>query len=79
MGLEPELAVYQANLSEWLPEEGKYVVIKGDDVIHTHSDDYSNALKVGYERFGPVPFLVKKIARYEPVHYFSRDLRLCPK
>jgi hypothetical protein len=79
MGLEHEMSVYQTHLAEWLPEEGNYIVIKGDDIIHTHSADYSNALKVGFERFGPVSFLVKKISRYEPVHYFSRDLRLCPK
>ena len=53
--------------------EGKYVVIKGDDLPDAH-DDYSAALVAGYERFGPVPFLVKKAQRVEPVLYFTRDL-----
>lgn len=78
MGLEHEQAVYQRNLGDLLANEGKFVIIKGDEVVLTPTDDYPAALRVGFERFGPVPFLVKKIERYEPVHYFSRDLRRCP-
>ena len=78
MGLEYEMAVYQTHLAEWLPdEEGKFVVIKGEEVLHTPHEDFEGALRMGYKRFGPVEFLVKKILPYEPIIYFTRDLR-CP-
>lgn len=74
MALEHEMGVYRANLGDLLIHEGKYVVIKGNDVLPSAYDDYESALAAGYDSFGPVPFLVKKITRTEPVLYFSRDL-----
>ena len=76
MALERELSTYQAHLMEWLPHEGKYVVVRGEEITGPYAD-YEAALKGGYERFGVVPFLVQKVHRpgAEPVQYFSRDLR----
>ncbi len=74
MALEREMAVYRAHLLELLPNEGKYVVIKGDEILPAAYGDYSAALAAGYDRFGPVSFLVKKVHRVEPVLYFTRDL-----
>lgn len=74
MALEREKAAYWAKLDELLTtSEGRFVVISGDAVAGI-ADTYDEALGVGYDRFGPGPFLVKKVARAEPIHYFSRDL-----
>jgi hypothetical protein len=73
MALEPELATYQAHLPELLTSEGKYALIHGQDVAGCF-DSYEDALAARYDQFGLVPFLVKKVQRVEPIHFFSRDL-----
>jgi hypothetical protein len=74
MALEHEMGIYRANLTDLLANEGKYVVIKGDEILPGRYDDYEAALAAGYDRFGPVAFLVKRIQKTEPVLYFTRDL-----
>jgi hypothetical protein len=73
-GLEREMAVYREKLGDLLTDAGKYVVIKGEEILPGGFDDYESALEAGYERFGPSPFLVKQIAPAEPILYFTRDL-----
>jgi hypothetical protein len=75
MALEHELAVYNEHLLELLPSEGKYVVIKGQDIAGVF-DTLDEALSAGHGKYGPVPFLVKKIQATEPILHFTRDLRL---
>lgn len=74
MALEHEMAVYRTNLMELVQHEGKYVVIKGDEILPDVYAGYEEALAAGYGRFGPVPFLVKQVHKTEPVLYFTRDL-----
>jgi hypothetical protein len=74
MALERELAVYNEHLMELLPSEGKYVVIKGEQILGVY-DSLDDALGAGYDRFGDVDFLVKQIHAVEPIEYFSRDIR----
>ena len=69
--LEKELQTYWAKLPEWTAEEGKYVLIKGDDVIGLFTA-YEDAIKAGYDRFHLEPFLVKQIHAIEKVHFISR-------
>jgi hypothetical protein len=76
MALEHEFAVYQAHLMELLPHQGKFIIIKGDDIAGP-VDTYEEALEVGFGRFGAVPFLVKQIHAVEPVLHFTRDLPPC--
>jgi len=75
MALENELQYYRLHLIDMLGvndiNEGKFAVIKGDD-FQGAFESYEAALEAGYERYGLVPFLVKKIEREERVHYFSR-------
>jgi hypothetical protein len=73
-----ELEVYQENLMELLADEGKYVVIRLEEILGPFTT-YEEALESGYDRFGVTPFLVKKVHRpeAEPIHYFSRDLPKC--
>jgi hypothetical protein len=76
MPLERELSTYDSSLMDLLASEGKYILISGDNVNGVF-DSYDDALKAGYEKFGLATFLVKQIARAEPIHYFSRDLSAC--
>jgi len=71
--LEKELQTYNQNLHNLLADEGKYVVIYGENIDGIF-ESYADALKSGYEKFGVVPFLVKKISATEQVSYFTRDL-----
>ncbi len=77
MPLERELAIYNENLMDLLTNEGMYVVVHGE-TLEGLFDTYEDALQAGYEKFGVVPFLVKRISRVEPIQYFSRDLPTCP-
>jgi hypothetical protein len=76
MSFEREIETYSNNLMDLLSNEGKFVVIRGDEIAGAF-DTYDSALEAGYDRYGPVTFFVKKIQRVEPVNYFSRDLK-CP-
>ena len=76
MALERELETYRAKLPELLPDEGKYVVIQGDQIAGI-METYEDALKLAYSRFGLGPFMVKQILAVEPVHYMSRGTPVC--
>ena len=77
MSLEHEFEIYRLNLMDMLGvnnvNEGKYVVIKGDEILDVY-DSLDGALGAGYERYGDVDFLVKQIHAVEPIEYFSRDI-----
>jgi hypothetical protein len=76
--LERERQTYEEKKTELLAgAAGKYVVIHGDQVIGVW-DTQDDALRAGYERFGLEPFLVKQVTEVEPVHYFTRDIPICP-
>lgn len=78
MALKYELQVYREDPSSMLGvgdiNEGKYVVIKGDHIPGTF-DGYEAALEAGYDKFGLVEFLVRKIERNQTVMSLSRGLR----
>jgi hypothetical protein len=77
MSLEHELEVFRTHLMDMLGvdevNEGKYVVIKGDEILGVY-ESLDDALGAGYERYGDVDFLVKQIHAVEPIEYFSRNL-----
>ncbi len=77
MPLEKELSVYETHLIDLLVNEGKFVLIFGEQIDGIFSD-YEGALQAGYDKHGLEPFLVKQISRVEPIYYFSRDLSACP-
>ena len=78
MALEKELETFKRILPTLLGEEGKYVVISGEEIVGTFSA-YDDALASGYEKCGLKPFLVKKIQAIEQIQYYSRDLAFtCP-
>ena len=57
---ESERATYHANYAALLAHEGKFVAIKGETIAGVRQT-YDQVVELGYERFGPVPFLVKRI------------------
>ena len=77
MALENEVETYRTKLQQLLPQEGKYVLIHGDQVAGVW-DTYEAALQAGYDRFGLNPFLVKCIEGIETVLHFSREISACP-
>lgn len=77
MSLERELETYRRKLPELLADEGKYVVIHGDEVLGVR-ENLTEALDLGHERFITEPFLARKIQEKEPILFSSRSLRSCP-
>lgn len=75
--LETELETYRKALPELLSEAGKFVLIRGQEVLGIY-ETYEDALKVGYDKCGLDPFLVKKIESTEQVQYFTRHIKACP-
>jgi hypothetical protein len=74
MSTEPlhnEIERYERELQGLLAQEGRYVVIHANDPVEI-VDTYDDALKVGYEKFGLVPFLVRQISRVQKVANFTR-------
>lgn len=72
MALEREMETYRRRLPELKGEnEGRFVLIQGEQVVDIFAS-YEDALKVGYEKFGLNPFLVKKIQAVEQAQLISR-------
>lgn len=69
--LEVEIATYRRVLPSLVNDEGKFVLIRRDEVVGKF-DSYEDALKDGYSKFGLEPFLVKQISQVEPVANFTR-------
>lgn len=76
MALEKELETYKNKLPELKQHEGKFVLIKGEDVVDTFAT-YEDAIKEGYQKFGLEPFLVKQIQSIEQVQVISRSVSPC--
>lgn len=72
MALEKEMATYKSKLPELKQNEGKFVLIQGDDLVNIYTS-YEDALKEAYSRFGlNTPFLIKQIHSIEQVQFVSR-------
>jgi hypothetical protein len=74
--LEQEIETYSAKLSELLTQEGRFVLIQGEDVVDFF-DTYGDALKAGYKTFKLSPFLIKRVAPMEQTHFFTRNFLPC--
>ena len=72
--LSEELETYNKHKAELLKESvGKYVLIKGKEIINIF-DTQNDAIKVGIDKFGNTPFLVKKIEEVESKENFTSNL-----
>ncbi len=77
MALEKEMTVYKQKLPELQGQEGKFVLIHGDEFVDTFSS-YEDAMKEGYAKYGVNdPFLVKQIQAIEQVQFISRFVEPC--
>lgn len=66
--LRTELDTYKANLDKWSDENGKFTLIKGDEVVGFYPTSIA-ALQEGYKRFKLDSFLVKRICIVDPVQF----------
>jgi len=75
--LKEEIDTYNKNKPELLEKHnGKYVLIKGNRIVDAY-DTQKDAIKVGIDKFGNTPFLVKKITEVEEKqNYTSRLIKL---
>ena len=71
MALEQELETYKAKWAELTNEEGKFILIKGSEVVGLYGT-YEDALQEGYAKFKLEPFLVKQISVMERIQFVSR-------
>jgi hypothetical protein len=70
--LKHEIERYEKELPALLAQgEGRFAVVHKDDPMEI-VDTYDDALKVGYEKFGLEPFLVRQISRVQKVANFTR-------
>lgn len=71
---DTELDVFQARLPEWLAHDiGRHALIKGNEALGPY-DTQNDAITVGYQTYGNVPFLVKEILPFERPATFTRDI-----
>ena len=71
MALEKEWDTYRKELPKLSQQEGKFVLIHGEQVVDVFTS-YEDAIKAGYVAFGIEPFFVKQIEMTERVHFVSR-------
>jgi len=65
MPFEKELKYFRQHKEEWLlHHEGKYALVKGQDLIGTFTKE-EEAYEEGVKRFGAGPFLIKPILKQE--------------
>ena len=64
--LADEIETYKVNLPGWGDREGKYVLIRGRDVVGFFDDQFG-AIDRGYDLFDDVPFMVKQVRAVEPI------------
>lgn len=77
--LSKELKTYEENKTRLIKEaNGKFVLIKGEEIINVY-DTQMDAIKVGVDKFGNAPFLVKKIEEVDQRQNFTSNLILCPQ
>ena len=77
--LSEELKIYEENKVRLIKEaNGKFVLIKGKEIVNIF-DTQMDAIKVGIDKFGNEPFLVKKIEEVDQKQNFTSNLIICPQ
>jgi len=72
--LSEEMETYEKHKNELLREHrGEYVLVKGSEVVNTF-ESQKDAIKIGIEKFGNAPFLVKKILEIDEKQNFTSNL-----
>lgn len=69
-----ELAYFDEHREEWCKNHtGQFVVIK-DTILGGFWDTANDALKVGYDKFGLEPFLLKEVRLVDEILFFPSPL-----
>lgn len=72
--LKKEMETYEKNKVDFISENlGKFVLIKEEEII-VFFETQNDAIKVGIDKFGNTPFLVKKIEDIEQSQNFTSNL-----
>ena len=72
--LDAEMKTYETNRDQLLgTAEGKFVLIQNNQVVGIY-DSKMDAIAMGYQQFGNVPFLVKQIVKVEAPQNFTSNL-----
>ena len=72
--LDTELKTYEQNRDQLLgTAEGKFVLVHNNQIVGVY-DSKMDAIAVGYQQFGNVPFLVKQIVKVEAPQNFTSNL-----
>jgi hypothetical protein len=72
--LDVELMTYEQNRDQLLgTAEGKFVLIQNSQIVGIY-DSKMDAIAIGYQQFGNVPFLVKQIVKVEAPQNFTSNL-----
>ena len=72
--LDAELKTYEKNRDQLLgTAEGKFVLIQNNQVVGI-CDSKMDAIAMGYQQFGNVPFLVKQVVKVEAPQNFTSNL-----
>jgi hypothetical protein len=74
---EKETETYRRLLPKLLNDEGKFVVIYGEELAGIW-DTWEDALGEGYARYHQAHFMVKQICEVEPVYTITRLVAPCP-
>ena len=77
MALEREIATYEHHLLDLLKDAGKYVVIRGEEILGVF-EAFEDAVRKGYETGLNDPFLTRRIAQSQPILSAPRSIRPCP-
>jgi hypothetical protein len=73
MALEKELATYHAKIADLKEHQGKFVLIRGDEIVDFFAS-YEDAIKAGYQKFQLEPFLVRRVSAVEAVQHVTRNI-----
>ena len=68
--LAEQLVTYREHLDELLRHKGKYVLIRGREIVGIYADE-QEAMREAIDRFGGEHILIKQIVAREPVHYMG--------
>jgi len=65
--LKTELDFFELHREEWFEHYANKVVVIHGTTIHGFYDTYETALRVGYDKCGIVPFLIKEVQLVDEV------------
>ncbi|MBI2088495.1 MAG: hypothetical protein HYT78_07100 [Deltaproteobacteria bacterium] len=72
--LDAELKTYEKNRDQLLgTAEGKFVLIQNSQLVGFY-DSKMDAIAMGYQQLGNVPFLVKQIVKVEAPQNFTSNV-----